>query len=114
MGGSHPRMGGAIHRDSWDNKGGHWPLFRGANGRTMHTNPLSKGEPIGWGPIKAHCTVMDSVAASRRLNNSESPLVYTYPKNTRNSDHGLSFPPQKLRPWSEFLLSPINTESGVV
>ena len=45
----------------------------------------------------------------------EGPLVYPYPQNTRNPDHGLSFfPPQKLRPWSEFLVSPINTESGVV
>ena len=36
----------------------------------------------------------------------ESPLVYPYPKDTPNSDHGLSSPPQKLRPWSECLLSP--------
>ena len=28
---------------------------------------LSKGGPIGWGPIKTHCTKMHSVAASRRL-----------------------------------------------
>ena len=46
-------------------KGG--PFFRGANRLTMHTNPLSKGEPIGWGAVKTHCTAMDSVAASRRL-----------------------------------------------
>ena len=27
-----------------------------------------RGEPIGWGAIKTHCTAMDSVAANRRLN----------------------------------------------
>ena len=59
-------MGGATHRDPWDKQGG--AFFRGGgNGRTMHTNPLSRGEPIGWGAIKTHCTAMDSVAANRRL-----------------------------------------------
>ena len=47
-------------------------------------------------------------------NESEGPLVYPYPKNTPNADHGLSFPSQKLRLWSEFLLSLVHTESGVV
>ena len=65
----HLRMGGATHRDPWDKQGG--AFFRGENGRTMHTNPLSRGEPIAWGAIKAHCTAMDSVAANRRLNNRE-------------------------------------------
>ena len=60
-------MGGATHRDPWDKQGG--PFFRGANGLAMHTNPLLKGEPIGLGAIKTHCTTMDSVAASRRLKN---------------------------------------------
>ena len=65
----HPRMGGATHRDPWDKQGG--PFFRAANGRTMHTNPLSKREThrVG-GPSKPHCTAMDSVAANRRLNAS--------------------------------------------
>ena len=43
----------------------------------MHTNPLSKGEPIGWGAIKTHCTAMDSVAAHRRLNPSRAPQIET-------------------------------------
>ena len=48
----------------------------------MHTNPLSKWEPIGWGAIKTHCTAIDSVAASRRLNPSsldifETPVTVT-------------------------------------
>ena len=57
------------------NKGG--PFFRGANRLPMHTNPLSKGEPIGWGAIEIHCTAMDSVAANRRLNIKEgnAPLM---------------------------------------
>ena len=39
----------------------------------------------------------------------------TYPKNRENSDHGLSFPsPDTQTIWSEFLLSLVNTESGVV
>ena len=63
-------MGGATHRDPWDKQGG--AFFRGGNGRTMHTNPLSRGEPIGWGAIKTHCTAMDSVAANRRLKNIAS------------------------------------------
>ena len=32
----------------------------------MHTNPLSRGERIGWGAIKTHCTAMGPVAANRR------------------------------------------------
>ena len=68
-------MGGPTHK--WvgppivthgTNKGG--LLQGGGNGRTMHTNPLSRGEPIGWGAIKTHCTAMDPVAANRRLNAS--------------------------------------------
>ena len=39
----------------------------GINGRTLHTNPLSKGEPIGWGAIKTRCTEMRSVAENRRF-----------------------------------------------
>ena len=62
-------MGGATHRDPLDKEGG-VPFFKGANGRTMHRNPLSKGEPIGWGAIKTHCAAMDSVAADRRLKSS--------------------------------------------
>ena len=64
-------MGGAIVTHG-TNKGG--PSSRGGNGRTMHTNPSSKGEPIGWGAIKTHCTAMDSVAASRRLNSRQPPF----------------------------------------
>ena len=50
---------------------------------------------------------------------SESPLVYPYPKNTRNSDHGLSFPspetqtmvwgsplPSKYRVWGGLSFGP--------
>ena len=50
---------------------------------------------------------------------SESPLVYPYPKNTRNSDHGLSFPspetqtmvwvspfPNKYRVWGGLSFGP--------
>ena len=48
---------------------------------------------------------------SNRSFKFESSLVYPYPKNTRNSDHGLSFP----SPETDHGLSyPINTESGVV
>ena len=78
-------MGGPTHE--WvgppivthgTNKGG--PFFRGANGPTMHTNPLSKGKPIGWGAVNTHCTVMDSVAANRRLKTKtgEKKLVFCY------------------------------------
>ena len=59
-------MGGATHRDPWDKQGG--PIFQGGKWANKHTNPLSKGEPIGWGAIKTHCTAIDSVAANRRLN----------------------------------------------
>ena len=66
MGGPNHEWVGPPIRDPWDKQG--WPFFRGTNGRTMHRNPLSKGEPIGWGSIKTHCTAMDSVADNRRLN----------------------------------------------
>ena len=56
------------------NKGG--PFFRGANRPTMHTNPLSKGEPIGWGAVKTLCTAMDSVAVNRWLNASVGLSCY--------------------------------------
>ena len=64
-------MGGATHRDAWDKQGG--AILQGANGPTIHTNPLSKGEPIGGGggAIKTHCTAMNSVAANWRLNNNQ-------------------------------------------
>ena len=59
-------MGGATHQlNPWDKQGG--PFFRGANGRSMQMNPLSRGEPIAWGAIKTHCTARGSVAANRRL-----------------------------------------------
>ena len=63
-------MGGATHRDPWDKQGG--AFFRGANGLTMHTNPLSKGGTHWVGAIKTHCTATDSVAANRRLNSRRS------------------------------------------
>ena len=76
MGGpSHKWVGPPIVTHGTNNGG---PFFRGANGWTMHTNPWSRREPIGWGAVKAgthpgggaiktHCTAMDSVAANRRL-----------------------------------------------
>ena len=65
MGGpTHKRVGPPIVTHG-TNKDGH--SSGGSNGRTMHTTPLSGGEPIGWGAIKTHCTAMDSVAANRRL-----------------------------------------------
>ena len=36
-------------------------------GPPIVTHGTNKGEPIGWGAIKTHCTAMDSVAANRRL-----------------------------------------------
>ena len=43
-----------------------------------------------------------------------APWSTPTPKSTPNTDHGVSFPPQKLWPWSEFLLALFNTESGAV
>ena len=50
-----------------------WALFGG----------LFVANPIPPTPFRNRCPL------GRR---DESPLVYPYPKNTRNSDHGLSFP----------------------
>ena len=64
-------MGGPTHK--WvgppivthgTNKGG--GLLQGG-GMGEQCNPLSRGEPIGWGAIKTHCTAMSPVAANRRL-----------------------------------------------
>ena len=43
-----------------------------------------------------------------------APSSTPTPKTPQTRTMVWVFPPQKLRPWSEFLLSPMNTESGLV
>ena len=65
-------MGGPTHQ--WvgapivthgTNKGSH--SSGGQMGEQCTRTHCQRGEPIGCGPIKTHCTAMDSVAANRRL-----------------------------------------------
>ena len=61
-------MGGATHRDSWDKQGG--AFFKGGEWANNAHEPIVKGEPIGWGAIKTHCTATGPVAANRQLDDS--------------------------------------------
>ena len=65
-------MGGATHRDLWDKQGG--PFFRAGKWANNAHEPIVKGGAHRVGGHQnglPHCTAMDSVAASRRLNASE-------------------------------------------
>ena len=47
----------------------------------------------GWGwNNDAEAWTQNTRSSHTAVAEIESPLVYPYPKNTRNSDHGLSFP----------------------
>ena len=43
-------------------------------------------------PWERFCVIAGLLELQRRRTAFETPLVYPYPKNTPNSDHGLSFP----------------------
>ena len=60
------------------------------------------------------CYLLRILRLQHPLERNESPLVYPTPKTPQTQTMVWVSPPQTLRPWSEFLLSLINTGSGVV